>query len=114
MGLAEELPVYKKSYDVLLQLFELTRHFKREYKYTIGNTLKNEVLDLITLIFRANSRTDKEAILQTAREHIEVIRLYMRVLFDMKQINLKQFVQVNQHVEDISKQLSGWQKVSKR
>jgi hypothetical protein len=38
----------------------------------------------------------------------------MRVLFDMKQINLKQFVQVNQHVEDISKQLSGWQKVSKR
>jgi hypothetical protein len=57
---------------------------------------------------------DKEAILQTAREHIEVIRLYMRVLFDMKQINLKQFVQVNQHVEDISKQLSGWQKVSKR
>ena len=114
MGLAEELPVYKKSYDLLLQLFELTRHFKRKYKYTIGNTLKNEVLDLITLIFRANSRTDKEAILQTAREHIEVIRLYMRALFDMKQINLKQFVQVNQHVEDISKQLSGWQKVSKR
>ena len=49
------------------------------------------MLDLITLIFRANSRTDKEDILQTAREHIEVIRLYMRALFDMKQINLKQF-----------------------
>jgi hypothetical protein len=81
MGLAEELPVYKKSYDLLLQLFELTRHFKREYKYTIGNTLKNEVLDLITLIFRANSRTDKEAILQTAREHIEVIRLYIRAFY---------------------------------
>ena len=32
MGLAEELPVYKKSYDLLLQLFELTRHFKGEYK----------------------------------------------------------------------------------
>jgi hypothetical protein len=114
MGLAEELPVYKKSYDLLLQLFELTNHFKREYKYTIGNTLKNEVLDLITLIFRANSRKDKKAILQIAREHIEVIRLYMRALFDMKQINLKQFVQVNQHGEDISKQLTGWQKVSKR
>ena len=57
---------------------------------------------------------DKEDILKTAREHIEVIRLYMRALFDMKQINLKQFVQVNQHVEDISKQYSCWQKVSKR
>ncbi len=40
MGLAEELPVYKKSYDLLLQLFELTRHFKREYKYTIGKPLE--------------------------------------------------------------------------
>ena len=91
--------MYKKSYDLLLQLFELTRHFKREHKYTIGNTLKDEVLDLIILIFRANSRTDKEDILQTARDHIEVIRLYMRALFDMKQINLKQFVQVNQDVD---------------
>ena len=114
MGLAEELfhiPVeamHASSYK------RQDSNFKREYKYTIGNTLKNEVLDLITLIFRANSRTDKEDILQTAREHIEVIRLYMRALFDMKQINLKQFVHVNQHVEDISKQLSGWQKVSKR
>ena len=52
MGLAEELPVYKKSYDLLLQLFELTRHFKREYKYTIGNTLKNEVLVPIASILK--------------------------------------------------------------
>jgi hypothetical protein len=114
MGLAQELPVYKKSYDLLLQLFELSRHFKREYKYTIGTTLKNEVTDLTTLIFRANSRSDKDTILQTAREHVEVIRLYLRALFDMKQINLKQFVQVNQQIEDISKQLSAWQKVSRR
>jgi len=82
-----------------LQLFELTRHFKREYKYTIGKTLKNEVLDLITLIFRANSRTDKEDILHTAREHIKVIRLYMRALIDMKKIKLKQVMPVTQHVE---------------
>jgi hypothetical protein len=59
MGLAEELPVYKKSYDLLLQLFELTRHFKREYKYTIGNTLKNEVLDLPSYLGRTVEQTRK-------------------------------------------------------
>ncbi len=36
MGLAEELPVYKKSYDLLLQLFELTRHFKRDTNTLLG------------------------------------------------------------------------------
>ena len=29
---------------------------------------------------------------------------------DMRQINLKRFVQVNQKVEEVSKQLTGWQK----
>jgi RNase P/RNase MRP subunit POP5 len=98
----------------LLHLFELIRHIKREYKYSIGDCLRNETLELLTLIFRANSRSDKEGILQTAREHVEVIRLFIRALFDMKQINLKQFVSVNQKIEEISKQLTAWQKVSKR
>lgn len=45
-----------------------------------------------------------------AREQIEVIRLLIRVMKDMKQINLQKFVKINQAVENVSKQLSGWQK----
>jgi hypothetical protein len=29
---------------------------------------------------------------------------------DMQQISIKQFVQINESVENVSKQLSGWQK----
>jgi len=32
---------------------------------------------------------------------------------DMQQISVKQFVQINEVVENVSKQLSGWQKVIK-
>jgi hypothetical protein len=59
---------------------------------------------------RANSRKDKKEVLQEARERIEVIRLFIRLMKDMKQINLKKFVLINQTVEDVSKQLTGWQK----
>jgi len=48
--------------------------------------------------------------LQTAREHIEVIRLLIRLMKDLRQISLKRFVQVNKQVENVSKQLTGWQK----
>ena len=72
--------------------------------------MKNETIKLLTLIFRANSRTDKQMVLQEAREQIEVIRLLIRLMKDMRQINLKRFVQVNQKVEEVSKQLTGWQK----
>lgn len=90
------------------ELFSFTRDFAREYKYTVGESLKKETIELLTLIFRANSRKDELAVLQEARERIEVIRLFVRLMKDLQQISLKKFVVVNQKVEDVSKQLTGY------
>lgn len=78
MAKYDELPVYKASYDLLLEIFRFTKEFNREFKYTVGESLKKETLELITLIYRANSKTDKREILQSAREQIEVIRLFIQ------------------------------------
>jgi len=96
-----------------LEIFRFTKDFTKEYKYTVGESLKKETIELLTLIFRANSRRDKEGVLQEARERIEVIRLFIRLMKDLQQISLKRFVQVNKKVEDVSKQLTGWQKSQK-
>jgi len=113
MAQYSELPVYKASYDLLLAIFQFTKGFNKEFKYTVGEALKKETIELITLIYRANSRTDKTETLQTAREHIEVIRLLVRLMKDMRQIDLKSFVSVNEQVETVSRQLTGWQKGSR-
>ena len=75
MGLHQELPVYKASYDLLISIFKFSSHLKKEYKYTVGESLKKETIGLLTLIYRANSRKDKQEVLQEARERIDVIRL---------------------------------------
>ena len=64
------------------------------------------------MIYRANVKRDKQEVLQEARERIEVIRLFIRLMKDMQQISVKQFVQINEVVENVSKQLSGWQKAN--
>ena len=110
MAKYDELPVYKASYDMLLEIFRFTKEFSKEYKYSVGESLKKETMELITLIYRANSKADKRETLQSAREKIEVIRLFIRLMKDLKQISLKKFVQVNKQVENVSKQLTGWQK----
>jgi len=110
MSSFQELPVYKTSYDLLLEIFKFTKEFGKDYKYTVGESLKKETMELMMLIFRANTRKDKYAVLQEARERIEVIRLLVRVMKDLHQISLKTFVQVNQHIEDVSRQLTGWQR----
>lgn len=113
MAYYSDLPVYKATYDLLLEMFRFTKNFTKEYKYTVGESLKKETIELIILIYRANSRTDKQETLQTAREHIEVIRLLIRLMKDLHEINVKKFVFINQQVENVSKQLAGWQKHSK-
>ena len=110
MGLHNELPVYKACYDLLIEIFQFTKEFSKDYKYTVGESLKKETIELLTLIYQANSQKDKRDVLQEARERIEVIRLFIRLMKDMKQINLKKFVSVNKVVENVSKQLAGWQK----
>ena len=95
-----------------MEIFELAKQFKREYKYTVGEKLKNETLEMIMNIYRANTRQIKKDTLQKAREHLEVVRLLMRLTKDMKQISINRFVDVNKKIENISKQLTGWQKSS--
>ena len=114
MGLHSDLPVYKASYDLLLEIFLFTKSFHKDFKYTIGESLKKETVELLTLIFRANSRQDKEAVLQEARERIEVIRLFIRLMKDLKQISLQTFVHINKIVEEVSTQLTGWQKAMRK
>lgn len=113
MSLYLELPVYKVSYELFIDIFHFVKSFNKEYKYTVGEKLKSETLELILNIYRANIRTEKVQLLQNARENIEVIRLLFRLLKDLHQINIEKFADINVKIENISKQLAGWHKTCK-
>ena len=105
-----QLPVYKVSYDLLVETFKTVKDFNREYKYTLGENIKKETMEMVIDIYRANSNFAKKPCLQKARERIEVIRILFRLAQDLKQFGLKRFVDVNEKIESISKQLSAWEK----
>lgn len=114
MGTYDELPVYKASYDLLVEIFRFVRNFNKEFKYTVGDSLKKETIELLTLLYRANSSRDKMNVIQCAREKIEVIRLLLRLMKDLKQVNIPKFVFVNEKIENVSRQLTGWQKATEK
>ena len=51
MAQYEHLPVFKKSYDLLLTIYQSVGMFGKEFKYTIGEKLKNKALELIVCIY---------------------------------------------------------------
>lgn len=112
MALFSELPVYKSGYDLLISVYQRTGMFTREYKYTLGERLKNETLELLINIYQANKSKKETRIqyIESARQHVEIVRLLLRVVKDLEVIGIKGFVALNVQVEDLSKQLSSWQK----
>ena len=110
MALYYNLPIYRASYKLTVMLFASSSGFAREYKYTIGQQMKDEAMGLIKNIYRANKAVDKIAHIEAAREKVEMIRLQLRLMQDFNQVGLKQFVGINQGLEEVSKQLVLWEK----
>jgi four helix bundle protein len=112
MALFSELPVYKLGYDLLIELYKRTSNFAREYKFTIGERMKNNVTDMLINIYKANKskKENREQYIDQARQNVEVVRLLLRISKDLKVIGMKGFVALNVKVEELSKQLASWQK----
>lgn len=54
MALYDDLPVFKEVYQLILRIFDYTKDFPKEYKYTLGQDMKRDgitvnELDMICL-----------------------------------------------------------------
>ncbi len=112
MALFTELPVYKLGYDLLILVYKITGLFSKEFKYTVGERLKNETLELLINIYKANKAKaeNRRQYIENARGNLEVVRLLLRVVKDLNVTGMKSYVKINVHIEELSKQLASWHK----
>lgn len=112
MALYENLPVYKAAYDLLLETYRICSNVQRDYRYTLGEKLKQELIEIVVDVYKANSTVDKTEVLQDARQRVVVVKLQMRILRDLNQITVKAFALQSERAETLSKQLAAWHKYS--
>lgn len=114
MVLYEYLPVYKASYDLVLQLFHIIKKFPKEFKYTLWEQIKKDSLILIWNIYKANILKDRrKESLSECRAYLESMKVMVRISKDLHILSLEKFVTVSQSIETISKQLVGWENSEK-
>ena len=78
------LPIYKQTYDILLRTMTATKDFPREYKYTLGQKMKDELIELVVMIYRANSAADKAQHIRSVVALFQAIQLMMRLSHDIE------------------------------
>lgn len=112
MALYYQLPVYRDTYRLILKVFEYTQEFPREYKYSLGQDMKRDALQLVRSIYRANKANDKKAHLEAFLDDFELLKLEIRLCTDMKILSFKKQAELSVLMDSIGKQVTGWRNAS--
>jgi hypothetical protein len=70
MALYYELQVFKDVYTLVQKVFLYTQEFPREYKYTLGQDMKQDAIQLLRSVYRANKAKDYIENNETLTTHI--------------------------------------------
>jgi len=108
MALYYDLPVFKDVYKLILLIFEYTKDFPKEYKYTLGQDLKRDGINLVRSIYRANKAQNKKEYLEAFLDDFELLKLEVRLCVDMKMITIKKKAEISLLMDGIGKQITGW------
>jgi hypothetical protein len=109
MATYDQLMIYKQAYDLTNDLMPLTKNMDRGYKFTLGERINNASIEMLICVYRINiSNENRDRYFISAREQVELIRLLLRLMKDLRIVTVGRFTRLNEAVESISKQLTGW------
>jgi hypothetical protein len=74
---------------LILKVFEFTKDFPREYKYTLGQDMKRDAIVLVRSIYRANKAKNKTEYLEQFLDDFEILKLELRLCVDLKIMSFK-------------------------
>ena len=114
MAQYETLPIYKLTYDFLLRVMRAVTHYPREYKYTLGEKIQTEVINLIILIYKVNTTKNKVEFLLQMEEQIQLVYLLLRISHDMKLLPTEKYAGIVEMIDNISSQTKGWLRANEK
>ncbi|MCL2040755.1 MAG: four helix bundle protein [Bacteroidales bacterium] len=108
MALYYDLPVYKDTYLLVRHLFQITQEFPKEYKYSLGQDMKRDALQLVRSIYRANKAEKKREHLEQFLDDFELLKLEIRLCVDLRILSIRKQAELSHLIESIGKQITGW------
>lgn len=101
------LVIYKKYYSI-------HKNLPKIFRVTIGEYIMEELSKCMKIIVMANFKKNKEdykksaKLLKNLRVRIEILKSYFLIAWDMKFISHQFFADINDRLEEVSKEASSW------
>ncbi|WP_353630670.1 four helix bundle protein [Achromobacter xylosoxidans] len=112
MALHTDTKIFKATYDLSLLVTKLVANMPRNYKADFGAELRKQCFELVALVYRANSASDRPPVIRILRERVVAVDLSLRLAVDLRLISRGQYGEAIALTDDIGRQATGWLKHS--
>lgn len=110
---SEELPLFLEVYRFVGEILTLVEKLPRNCKYTLGDKLIKESLELFEYVQLANStlfKDGKKGYIEKFIIKFSLVKVLLRLCIDRKYITFKQHALLLPYIDSIGKQSTAWKK----
>lgn len=105
-----ELPILQKMTEFYKLFHGYCEKFPKKDRFTIGQRCENHILVILEELIRVSktSRDGKAHLLFEISVKLDTLKILIRLLKELKVLNLKQYACLEEQVFEIGKMLGGW------
>lgn len=114
MAEARQLPIYRATYELVSKLTSWVENFPRIHRFTLGDRVVCNAIDLFNYIQLANMYADqRKQYLMGFTTKLELVKTLLRLCFERKLFSTKQSADICRMMTNIGKQATGWRNAKK-
>jgi hypothetical protein len=110
MARSDTLPIFLATYKLTVILYRVTQKFTREHKYSLGQDIRHDAMQLLRCITQANHQKNKAPYLDSFLAVLEQVRMEIRLCTDLNAMPMKNVVEITLVMDGIAKQAAAWKK----
>lgn len=110
MAMHTDLDIHKSAEELLGVALHLVRNIPRDMKQLVGAKIRDECLEVLVMISRANMARDKRPPLNALLESIHIINQLLRTMVSMQFISVPQHAKVMKLTASVGKQANAWKR----
>jgi hypothetical protein len=110
-----DIPIFKKTYELYKKFYGFRNTVSRQDRFTIWQRCENMMLDILEGILSASqlSKCEKLPILEGVSLKLNFLRVFIRLMKEVKTLDNKKYVLLQEDVDEVGKMLGGWIKSTK-
>lgn len=108
--MSDDLPILQKMYELYKVFYQYAVNFPKKDRFGIGQRCENQILDLVEWTIKASKsrRENKQAILYQISLQLDTLKIFIRLMKEIRTIDLKKYTIIQGHINEIGKMLGGW------